>query len=102
MQVANDGTVAVWIYGDDLAGSLSRLTAEFRSIRQLHVPGVEDPVDTMSQETTADWSGDATTSNLSDLFDNGTTHNNGTLTNGGGATAILAEETIKIIYLIIG
>jgi len=57
----------------------------------------------MSSETTTGWGVDATTSNLTDLFDNGTSFANITQApGGGGANTILAEETIKIIYLIIG
>jgi len=42
---------------------------------------------------------DVTTTNLTE---NGTSQGNKTLTVGGEANAILAEETIKIIYLVIG
>jgi len=56
----------------------------------------------MSSETTAGWTGDVTTSNLTDLLDNSTAADNKTLGAGGQANAILAEDTIKIIYLIIG
>jgi len=48
---------------------------------------------------------DVTTSNITAelLLDNGTSLSNGTLARlGGGANAILAANTIKIIYLVIG
>jgi len=58
----------------------------------------------MSSEsgTTVGWLGNASTSNLTDLFDNGTALGNETLAGRGGANAILAADTIKIIYLVIG
>ena len=68
----------------------------------------------MSSETTVGWtSGDASMSswNVTDLHaglleNNSSTvsvsTDNRTLTAGGSANAILAEETIKIIYLVIG
>lgn len=57
----------------------------------------------MSPETTAGWSDDVTTSNVTDSFDNGTALlNNVTQAQSGGANTILAAETIKIIYLVIG
>jgi len=52
----------------------------------------------MSTETTAGWAGDLTTSNV----DNVTAIDNKTLTLGGEANAILAEDAIKIVYLVIG
>jgi len=59
----------------------------------------------MSQDTTTtvgDWVGDNTTSGFTNLLDNATLNGNDTQTLSGGANTILAEETIKIIYLIIG
>ena len=53
---------------------------------------------TMSTETTTAWIGDATAWNVTQLFDNSTAVNHG----HSGANAILAEDTIKIIYLVIG
>ena len=53
----------------------------------------------MSSEKTTSWMVDVTTTNLTE---NGTSQGNKTLTVGGEANAILAEETIKIIYLVIG
>jgi len=52
----------------------------------------------MTSETTSSWNGDVTTLN----FENETSLNNVTQTVVGGANTILAEETIKIIYLVIG
>jgi len=58
----------------------------------------------MSSEMTSQWVDDVTTSNVSDLFDNGTwSLDNETLTgDGADANTILAADTIKIIYLVIG
>ena len=59
-----------------------------------------DPVVTMSPETTAGWSGDVTTLNFTDLYENDTV--NGTEIPNGEANAIVADNTVKIIYLVIG
>jgi len=53
----------------------------------------------MPSESTTGWVVELTTSNLTE---NSTAPGNRTLTVGGEANAILAEETIKIIYLVIG
>jgi len=55
----------------------------------------------MSLETTAGWTPG---SDVSTSWNENSTAaiNNKTLTVGGSANAILAEETIKIIYLVIG
>ena len=93
-----------WISGgDELASRL--LAAEFGSFRRLdgETGAIHSSRTTMSSETTTGWGVDATTSNMTDLFDNATSFTNVTQApGGGGANTILAEETIKIIYLIIG
>jgi len=56
----------------------------------------------MSSETTAGWTWSDDVSSTSWNENSTASTNNRTLTVGGSANAILAEETIKIIYLVIG
>jgi len=58
----------------------------------------------MVSETAADWSSDMTTSNPLDLFANSTTAavNKDAMTHHTRANTILAADTMKIIYVLIG